>query len=90
MVNKLNNLSGKDWIRFTKSWFTINARTRTKGQIQHPAKYPEELVAEFVSFFTKEGDIVLDPFVGATKTIVAIYLLAILIHVTIKVLIKRS
>lgn len=70
MVNKLNNLSGKDWIRFTKSWFTINAHTRTKGQIQHPAKYPEELVAEFVSFFTKEGEIVLDPFVGVGSTMI--------------------
>ncbi len=69
-INKLNDLSGKEWIKFTKSWFTVNARTRTKGEIQHPAKYPEELVAEFVRFFTKEEDTVLDPFVGVGSTII--------------------
>lgn len=68
--NKLNDLSGKEWIRFTKSWFTINARVRTKGQMQHPAKYPEELVTEFVSFFTKAGDVVLDPFSGVGSTMI--------------------
>lgn len=68
--NKLNDLSGKEWIKFTKSWFTISARIRTKGEIQHPAKYPEELVAEFVNFFTKEGQMVLDPFVGVGSTII--------------------
>lgn len=68
--NKLNDLSGKEWIKFTKSWFTISARIRTKGEIQHPAKYPEELVSEFVKFFTKEGQLVLDPFVGVGSTII--------------------
>lgn len=70
MANKLNDLTGKDWIKFTKSWFTINARTRTKGEIQHPAKYPEELVQDFVAFFTKKDELVLDPFVGVGSTII--------------------
>lgn len=68
--NVLNNLSGKEWIKFTKSWFFVNARTRTNAELQHPAKYPEELVMDFVSFFTKEKQVVLDPFVGVGSTII--------------------
>lgn len=69
-MNKLNNLTGKDWIKFTKSWFTVSARSRTKSEVQHPAKYPEELVMEFVKFFTKENQVVLDPFMGVGSTLI--------------------
>lgn len=70
MTNKLNELDGKEWIKFTKSWFTINAKPRSKQEIEHPAKYPEELVEEFIKFFTKKGEIVFDPFLGVGSTIV--------------------
>lgn len=68
MENKLNNLDGKAWLKFTKSWFYVNAKARSKNEIKHPAKYPEEMVEEFVSFFTKENEIVLDPFLGVGST----------------------
>jgi len=62
--NKLNNLTGKEWIKFTKSWFILRPRQRTKNVILHPAKFPEELVERYISFFTKKGDKVLDPMAG--------------------------
>ena len=37
----------------------------------HPARYPEEMVAEFLRFFTKRGGAVLDPFAGTGATLVA-------------------
>ena len=67
----LNNLSGKEWVRATKSWFVINPKPRTKRQINHPAKYPEELVAHLLRFFTKEDSWVLDPFAGVGSTLIA-------------------
>ena len=70
MENKLNDLNGKEWLIFTKSWFSITAKNRTKDEIKHPAKYPEELVEEFVKFFTKSGELVFDPFLGVGSTIV--------------------
>ena len=70
-MGKLNNLTGKEWILFTKSWFKVSAKYRGKEEIKHPAKYPEELVADFVGFFTKEEEIVFDPFLGVGSTIVA-------------------
>jgi len=38
-----------------------------KGNI-HPAVYPEYIVQEFLKLLTKEGDIVLDPFMGSGTT----------------------
>lgn len=69
--NKFNHLTGRQWIRFTKSWFVHNPPRRTSGQVQHPAKFPEAMVAEFIEFFTRKGDTVLDPFTGVGSTLVA-------------------
>jgi hypothetical protein len=70
-VNTLNDLDGKDWVKATKSWFVINPRPRTEKELQHPAKFPEELVRRLVSFFTKNGQWVLDPFAGVGSTLLA-------------------
>ncbi len=69
--NKLNGLTGSEWIQFTKSWFVLNPRQRKDKEFTHPAKFPEELVERFVSFFTKPGQIVFDPFAGIASTQIA-------------------
>src|SRR3989338_738502 len=71
--NRLNELSAQDWLRFTKSWFVHNPAPRKKAELLHPAKYPEALIAEFISFFTKSGEVVFDPFLGTGSTLVAAY-----------------
>ncbi len=67
---KLNSLSGSEWLSFTKSWFIHNPTARTE-KIFHPATFPESIVEGFINFFTKEGDWVLDPFLGTGTTLVA-------------------
>ena len=69
--NKLNELSGKDWIKFTKSWFVHRPEPRGDRKIRHPASFPESLVKDFISFFTKKGELVVDPFLGTGSTLVA-------------------
>ena len=69
--NKLNDLTNKEWIKFQKSWFIHNPPPREKGVLVHPAKFPETLVQEFIEFFTKEGQTVLDPMVGTGSTLLA-------------------
>ncbi|MCF2138174.1 MAG: hypothetical protein K9W43_13165 [Candidatus Thorarchaeota archaeon] len=69
--HRLNDLDAKEWVKKTKSWFVINPRRRTQSQLTHPAKYPEELVERFVTFFTREGQWVLDPFAGVGSTLIA-------------------
>ena len=71
--NRLNNLSSADWLKFTKTWFVHNPKPRKKNELLHPAKYPEEMIKDFILFFTKEGGVVLDPFLGTGSTLVAAY-----------------
>jgi DNA modification methylase len=69
--NRLNDLDPKSWIKFQKSWFIHNPPPRRSDVRQHPAKFPETLAAEFIAFFTKEGQTVLDPMAGTGSTLVA-------------------
>jgi len=71
--NTLNELGGKEWIKFTRTWFVCDSPRyyRNKPTELHPARYPEELVADFLKFFTKSGEFVLDPMVGSGATLVA-------------------
>jgi DNA modification methylase len=71
MKNKLNNLTNKEWLKFQKSWFIHNPPPRKKGVLVHPAKYPETMAQEFIEFFTREGETVLDPMAGTGSTLVA-------------------
>jgi DNA modification methylase len=71
MKNKLNTLDSKTWLKFQKSWFIHNPPPRKKGVLVHPAKFPETMAQEFIEFFTKPGETVLDPMVGTGSTLVA-------------------
>lgn len=69
--NKLNDLTGKEWIKFTKTWFIHRPPKRKEDEVLHPAKFPETLVKEFITFFTKKGEWVFDPFLGTGSTLIA-------------------
>lgn len=69
--NRLNDLEPKAWLKFQKSWFVHNPPPRRKELLRHPAKFPETLAQEFIEFFTKAGQVVLDPMAGTGSTLVA-------------------
>ena len=69
--NKLNDLDSKRWLKFQKSWFIHNPPPRKKGVLVHPAKFPETMAQEFIEFFTKQRETVLDPMAGTGSTLVA-------------------
>lgn len=69
--NQLNLLTGREWIKFTKTWFIHRPPSRKKEELIHPAKFPETMIRQFITFFTKPGDVVLDPFLGTGSTLVA-------------------
>lgn len=78
--NKLNDLTGREWIKFTKSWILFNAlhsdlkeERDVLGDLgkDHPATFSPTMVSEFIQFFTKKGQTVLDPFLGIGSTLVA-------------------
>ncbi len=69
--NRLNDLEPKSWLKFQKSWFVHNPPPRRKDVLRHPAKFPETLAQEFIEFFTKRGQVVLDPMAGTGSALVA-------------------
>ncbi len=71
MPNKLNDLEPKTWLKFQKSWFIHNPPPRKKGVLRHPAKFPETMAQEFIEFFTKAGETILDPMAGTGSSLVA-------------------
>lgn len=64
--NSLNNLTGKEWLRHTKSWLVVdgNPSDIVYDIKNHPASFPPTLANHFIEFFTKKGDWVFDPFMG--------------------------
>jgi DNA modification methylase len=70
-MNRLNDLDPKSWLKFQKSWFIHNPPPRRKDVLRHPAKFPETLAQEFIEFFTKRGQVVLDPMAGTGSSLVA-------------------
>jgi DNA modification methylase len=71
ILNKLNELPPKEWLKFQKSWFIHNPPPRQKNVLRHPAKFPETLAMEFITFFTKQNQVVFDPMAGTGSTLVA-------------------
>ena len=68
--NPLNNLSGGDWLNFTKSvfstFYTTNGKDSYAHDIRkiHPSPKPPQLMKEIIEFFTKENELVFDYFMG--------------------------
>jgi len=63
----VSNWVGKDYV-YPTNVLHLASECSNKG---HSAAYPKELPAWFIKLFTKEGDWVLDPFVGSGTTCVA-------------------
>jgi DNA modification methylase len=70
-VNRLNDLDPKSWLKFQKSWFVHNPPRRRQDVLRHPAKFPETLAQEFIEFFTRRGQVVLDPMAGTGSALAA-------------------
>jgi DNA modification methylase len=70
-ANELNELTGEEWLYFTKSvWSTAYpselGHARRKA---HGANKPPRLMARLIEFFTRSGELVLDPFAGVGGTL---------------------
>ena len=69
--NALNELSGEEWLYFTKSLWTT-AYPSELGHHErraHGANKPPRLMAKLIEFFTRPGELVLDPFAGVGGTL---------------------
>ncbi len=69
--NKLNDLTGKEWLKLTKSYWFSEKCKEDKMAYGHPAPFMVKDIEKLISMFTKKGMNVLDPFVGSGTTILA-------------------
>lgn len=74
--NKLNDLSGSEWLYFLNSiettHYSVNGKDSFAHHIRskHPSPKPPQLMKKFIEFFTKEDQLVLDPFMGIGGTLI--------------------
>ena len=69
--NTLNELSGEEWLYFTKSVLTTAYPSELghAARKAHGANKPPRLMARLIEFFTRTGELVLDPFAGVGGTL---------------------
>lgn len=68
---RYNDLSGKEWLRYSFSiWRDVKKSAEERG-LKHPAIFPYQLVSRIIDIYTKKNEVVLDPFMGFGSTLVA-------------------
>ncbi len=69
--NDLNDLSGEEWLYFTKSVLTTAYPSELghAARRAHGANKPPRLMARLIEFFSRTGELVLDPFAGVGGTL---------------------
>ena len=66
--NRLNDLTGAEWVQFSKSVWRFKQPVR--NNYGHPAIFPDFVAKRLIRMFTKRGDFVFDPMVGIGTTVV--------------------
>ena len=69
--NKLNDQTGKEWLKLTKSFFVSEKCAADKDAFAHPAPFLIKDIQKMISMFTKKNMTVLDPFIGSGTTAIA-------------------
>jgi DNA modification methylase len=69
--NKLNDLTGKDWLLLTRSYWETEPGPEDRTAYAHPAPFMLRDIQKLISLFTKKGMTVLDPFAGSATAILA-------------------
>ncbi len=69
--NELNELTGEEWLYFTKSLWTTAYPSELGHDLRrrHGANKPPRLMARLIEFFTRPDGLVLDPFAGVGGTL---------------------
>ena len=69
--NRLNDLTGKEWLLLSGSFWFSEPTADDKTAYSHPAPFMVRDIEKLISLFTKKGMTVLDPFAGSGTTLVA-------------------
>ncbi len=69
--NVVNDLTGKDWLILSRSYWETEPSTDDKAAYSHPAPFMVRDVKKLISLYTKKGMTVLDPFAGSGTALLA-------------------
>lgn len=73
--NKLNDLTGKEWLKLTASFWLSEKCADDRDAYSHPAPFLVKDIQKLIRMFTKKEMRVLDPFCGSGTTLLASALL---------------
>ena len=66
-----NGMTAREWTLSSRSvWNDVSSARKTK-HLLHGATYPEKLCDRVIKMYSKDGDIILDPFLGTGTTIIS-------------------
>ena len=70
-ANELNELTGEEWLYFTKSVWSTAYPSELGHALRraHGANKPPRLMARLIEFFSRPGELVFDPFAGVGGTL---------------------
>lgn len=66
-----NGMTAREWTINSRSVWDDLSSVRKKKHLNHGATYPEKLCDRVISMYSKEKDIVLDPFLGTGTTVIS-------------------
>ncbi|MBN2153208.1 MAG: site-specific DNA-methyltransferase [Candidatus Lokiarchaeota archaeon] len=66
-----NGMTAREWAAASKNVWNDVSSPRSGTQLDHGATFPEKLAARIIAIYSREGDLVLDPFVGTGTTLSA-------------------
>lgn len=69
--NTLNDLTGKEWLKLTSSFWTTEKCKDDKAAMKHPAPFLIKDTEKLISMFTKQSMTVLDMFCGSGTTLLS-------------------
>lgn len=66
-----NGMTAREWTINSRSVWNDLSSSRKSQHLAHGATYPEKLCDRVISIYSKEGDLVLDPFLGTGTTVIS-------------------
>lgn len=69
-IKSFNGLTAKEWASLSMPIWSDLSSPRNRFQLEHGAVYPVKLVERLVKMYSREGDIVFDPFMGIGSTMI--------------------
>lgn len=66
-----NGLTAKEWASLSKNVWNDVSSSRDKKHIEHGATFPEKMINRLIRMYSKEGDLIFDPFLGTGTTLEA-------------------